>query len=176
MSANFFQSTFFTHRRFSPYGPSRQLTQPAFIKASLGAGNSSLKVAGPPTEVRNTDPVYLFAWITQCSEKRLVGRFYLRVATGWLMNKSASNKNWSLIAIGQRSGPSCFIGSKKSRYLRSFNSHDKKNKWKWMRTGKKRFRQRKNLADCHVNSGYWKIFFWLKANKITNKFLACLNY
>ena len=29
-------------------------------------GSSSLKVAGPPTEVRNTDPGHLFVWITQC--------------------------------------------------------------------------------------------------------------
>ena len=26
---------------------------------------------------------------------------------------------------------------------------DKKNKWKWMRTVKKRFWQMKNLVDCH---------------------------
>ena len=45
---------------FLPYAPSRHLAQPAFIKASLGAGSSSLKVAGPPTEVRNADPAYLF--------------------------------------------------------------------------------------------------------------------
>ena len=30
---------------------------------------SSLMVAGPLTEVRNTDPVHLFVWITQCSAK-----------------------------------------------------------------------------------------------------------
>ena len=35
---------------------------------------------------------------------------------------------------------------------------NKKNKWKWIRAGKKRFRQMKNLADCHeqrvqINSG-----------------------
>ena len=41
--------------------PSRHFTQLAFIKASLGAGNSSLKVVGPPTEVRNTHPAHLFA-------------------------------------------------------------------------------------------------------------------
>ena len=29
-------------------------------------GSSSLKVAGPPTEVRNTDLGHLFVWITQC--------------------------------------------------------------------------------------------------------------
>ena len=36
---------------------------------SLGVGSSSLKVAGPPNEVRNTVPVHLFVWITQCSAK-----------------------------------------------------------------------------------------------------------
>ena len=40
----------------------RDLAQPAFIKAFLGAGTSSLKARGPPTEVRNTDsrPIDLF--------------------------------------------------------------------------------------------------------------------
>ena len=55
-----FQRTFFSLRRFLTYTPSRHLTQPAFINASLGAGSSSLKVAGPPTEVGNTHPVHLF--------------------------------------------------------------------------------------------------------------------
>ena len=36
---------------FLPYTPFRYLAQHAFIKASLGAGSSSLKVAGPSTEV-----------------------------------------------------------------------------------------------------------------------------
>ena len=40
------------------------LHQPAFIKASLRAGSSSLNVAGPPTEVQNTDPAHLLVWIT----------------------------------------------------------------------------------------------------------------
>ena len=31
------------------------------------ADSSALKVAGFPTDVRNTDPVHLFVWITQCS-------------------------------------------------------------------------------------------------------------
>ena len=47
-------------RLFLSYTSSRHLTQPAFIKASLEAGSSSLKVAGPPTEVRNTDPANVF--------------------------------------------------------------------------------------------------------------------
>ena len=55
-----FEWAFFTHRRFLPYASSQHLAQPAFIKASLGAASSSLKVAGPPIEVSNTDPAHLF--------------------------------------------------------------------------------------------------------------------
>ena len=43
----------FFYTLFSSYSPSRDLAQPAFIKASLGTGTSSLKVAGPPTKVRS---------------------------------------------------------------------------------------------------------------------------
>ena len=82
-----FEWAFFTHRCFLPYAPSQHLAQPAFIKASLGAGSSSLKVAGPPTEVWNIDPAHLFVWITQrkVQHKVLIGRFCLRVTTGRLM-------------------------------------------------------------------------------------------
>ena len=60
-----FEWAFFTHRRFLPYAPSPTfLTQPAFIKASLGAGSSSLKFAGLHTDPRNTDPAHLFVWFT----------------------------------------------------------------------------------------------------------------
>ena len=37
---------------------------PAFIKASLGVGSSSLKFAGLHTDPRNTDPAHLFVWFT----------------------------------------------------------------------------------------------------------------
>ena len=40
-----------------------------FYQCFPGAGNSALNVAGPSTEVRNTDPVHLFVWITQGSAK-----------------------------------------------------------------------------------------------------------
>ena len=66
-----FERAFFTLRRFLPYTPSQYLAQPAFIKASLGAGSFSLKAAGPTTEFRNIDPVDLFLWITQFSENRI---------------------------------------------------------------------------------------------------------
>ena len=42
-----FERAFFTLRRFLPYTPPRYLAQPAFIKASLGAGSFFLKAAGP---------------------------------------------------------------------------------------------------------------------------------
>ena len=59
-----FERTFFTHRRFLPYIFSNILVQPSFIKASLGAGSCSLKVAGLHTDPRNTDPAHLFVWFT----------------------------------------------------------------------------------------------------------------
>ena len=65
----FERRAFLTLKRFLSHTPSEHLAQLAFIKASLGASSSSLKVAGPPTEVRNIDPVHLFVWITQCSVK-----------------------------------------------------------------------------------------------------------
>ena len=40
------------------------LAQPAFIKASLGAGSYSLKFAGLHTDSGNTDPAHLFLWFT----------------------------------------------------------------------------------------------------------------
>ena len=40
------------------------LAQPAFIKASLGAGSYSLKFAGLHTDPQNTDPAHLFVWFT----------------------------------------------------------------------------------------------------------------
>ena len=60
-----FEWAFFTHRHFLPYSPSPHLLiQPAFIKASLGAGSSSLKFAGHHADPRNTDPSHLFIWFT----------------------------------------------------------------------------------------------------------------
>ena len=54
-----FEWAFFTHRRFLPYALSPTFL-PAFIKALLGAGSSSLKFAGLHTDPRNTDPAHLF--------------------------------------------------------------------------------------------------------------------
>ena len=67
---------------FSPYAPLPTFfTQPAFINASLGAGSSSLKFAGPPTEVRNTEqiqPTCLFESYS-VQQKLRVSRFYLSI-------------------------------------------------------------------------------------------------
>ena len=55
----------FTCRRFLPYAPSPTfLILPAFIKAFLGAGSSSLKSAGLHADPQNTDPAHLFVWFT----------------------------------------------------------------------------------------------------------------
>ena len=60
-----FEWAFFTHRRFLPSAPSAIfLIQPAFIKASLGVGSSSLKFAGLHTDLRNSGPAPLLVWIT----------------------------------------------------------------------------------------------------------------
>ena len=60
-----FEWELFTHRRFLPYAPFPTfLTQPAFIKASLGGGSSSLRFAGLRADSRNTDTAHLFVWFT----------------------------------------------------------------------------------------------------------------
>ena len=60
-----FEWAFFIHRRFLAYSPSPTfLTQPAFIKAYLEPGSSSLKFAGLHADPQNTDPLHLFVWFT----------------------------------------------------------------------------------------------------------------
>ena len=54
-----FEWAFFTLRSFPTF-----LSQPAFIKASLGAGSCSLKFAGLHVDHRNVDPTHLFVWFT----------------------------------------------------------------------------------------------------------------
>ena len=71
-SATNLRELFFTLWRFLP---SPHLAQPAFIKADLGAGSSTLKVVESLSEVRNTDPTQSHS--VQC--KILVARFYLCV-------------------------------------------------------------------------------------------------
>ena len=55
LSGHFLPTAFFTLRSFATF-----LAQPAFIKASLGAGSYTLKFAGLHTGPRNTDPAHLF--------------------------------------------------------------------------------------------------------------------
>ena len=64
-SATVLNGAFFTHRRFLPYAPSPIfLTQPAFIKTSLRAGNSFLEFAGLHADPCNTHLAHLFVWFT----------------------------------------------------------------------------------------------------------------
>ena len=42
-----------------------------FYQDFPGASSSALKVAGPLTEVWNTDPTHLFVWVTLCSAKSI---------------------------------------------------------------------------------------------------------
>ena len=53
----FYPQAFFTLRSFTDI-------LPAFIKASLWAGSSSLRVAGLHTDPWNTNPAHLFVWFT----------------------------------------------------------------------------------------------------------------
>ena len=55
----FYPQVYFTLHSFPTF-----LSQPAFRKASLGAGSYSLKNAGLHTDPRNTDPAHLFIWFT----------------------------------------------------------------------------------------------------------------
>ena len=49
----FYSQALFTLHSFLTFGTT------CFYQGFPGAGSSSLKVAGPPTEVRNTDPAHL---------------------------------------------------------------------------------------------------------------------
>ena len=62
-SAKALSGHFFTHRRSLPYAPSPTF-EPAFVKASLEAGSSSLKFAELHTDPWNTGTAHLFVWFT----------------------------------------------------------------------------------------------------------------
>ena len=89
----------FTLHSFPPFG-----TTCFFFKDSLGAGSPSLKFAGSFTDVRNTNPIHLFVWITQCSSKALRNTI------------STSSRFWTrfLIAIGIFKRMSCPLGYRSS--------------------------------------------------------------
>ena len=53
------------------------LAQPAFIKASLGAGSYSLKFVGIHTDLWNTDPAHLFFWFTVIHNLLYILNLYL---------------------------------------------------------------------------------------------------
>ena len=60
-NATVFSGSFLPIGVFLPYALLPTLTQPAFIKVSLGAGSSSLNFAGIHTDPQNTDLAHLFA-------------------------------------------------------------------------------------------------------------------
>ena len=73
-----FERAFLTHRHFLPYAPSPTFfTQPAFFKAFLGAGSSSLKFAGLHTDPRNTGLAHLFVWFTVIHNLHIQNDSYL---------------------------------------------------------------------------------------------------
>ena len=68
----FYPQLFFILRSFLTF-----LAQPAFIKASLGAGSYSLKFAGLHTDPWNTDPAHLFVWFTVIHNLLYILNLYL---------------------------------------------------------------------------------------------------
>ena len=68
----FHPQAFFTLCSFPTF-----LVQPVFIKASLGAGSSSLKFAGLYTDPWNTDPVHLFVSFTVIVNPLYILNLYL---------------------------------------------------------------------------------------------------
>ena len=62
------------------YPPGTMLHQPTFIKVSLGAGSSFVKVAGVLSVVWNTVLAQLFAWITQWSTSLLSIQLYITLS------------------------------------------------------------------------------------------------
>ena len=59
----FYSQAFFALHPFSTFGPT------CFYQGFPEAGSTALKIAGPPTEVRNTDPAHLLVRIIQFSAK-----------------------------------------------------------------------------------------------------------
>ena len=76
----FYPQAFFTLRSFPTF-----LAQPAFIKASLGAGSYSLKFLGIHTDPRNAEPAHLFVWITAIHNLVFI---YVNIAKVLLVVKS----------------------------------------------------------------------------------------
>ena len=73
-----FERAFFAPKRFLPYTPpSRHLAQPAFIKASLRTGCSSLKTAGSPTEKYRPDPSFCLNHTVFSKSYYSVGSIYV---------------------------------------------------------------------------------------------------
>ena len=68
----FYPQAFFTLRSFPTFLP-----QAAFIKASLGAGSSSMKFEGLHTDPQNPDPAHLFVWFTVIANPLYILNLYL---------------------------------------------------------------------------------------------------
>ena len=76
----FYPQAFFTLCSFQTF-----LAQPAFIKASLGAGSYSLKFLGIHTDPRNAEPAHLFVWFTAIHNLVFI---YVNIAKVLLVVKS----------------------------------------------------------------------------------------
>ena len=79
--AFFYSQAFFTLHCVPKFGTT------CFYQGFPGAGNSAFKVAGPSTDVRNTDRVQLFVWVTLFSKRYLsLGSIYVLRSCGTLYN------------------------------------------------------------------------------------------
>ena len=77
----FYSQAFFTLHCVPKFGTT------CFYQGFPGAGNSAFKVAGPSTDVRNTDRVQLFVWVTLFSKRYLsLGSIYVLRSCGTLYN------------------------------------------------------------------------------------------
>ena len=85
-----FELAFLLTGIFLPYAPSPTfMTQPTFIKASLGGGSFSLKFAGLHTDPWNTDLAHLFVWFTVIHKRFIYSRLYLRLRAARICEESA---------------------------------------------------------------------------------------
>ena len=86
---------FFTLRSFPTF-----LAQPAFIKASLGAGSYSLKFAGLHTDPQNTDPAHLFVWFTVIHNLLHILNLYLYMSIlQKYCGENFDKKHWSAATL-----------------------------------------------------------------------------
>ena len=100
LSGRFLPTGIFYLRTFLP--------QPAFIKASRGAGSSSMKLAGLYADPKNTDPAHLFVWLTAIHNLDIQKNWYLNRTKyyhlWWNVSLSAPYSFWTIFACWKSYG------------------------------------------------------------------------